>query len=271
MVGEGKRGTNKMKELKFLFALWKADWQGAMEYRGAFITQVVMMMLNNAFYFVFWVIFFERVGAIGDWHLADMYVLFGVTASAFGLVGLLFGNAFNLSEIISRGRLDYYLSLPRPVLLHALASRTVPSGLGDFSYGILSFLVSGMFTWEGFARFLLGVILAACVFLGFMILVHSLAFWLGNATGLAQLGVNAMISFALYPISLFDNPAKLILFTLIPAALMGSLPAEFIRGFTWSALGQLALGAFLFLGLAILVFRLGLRKYESGSGIQTEV
>jgi len=260
-----------MRELKFLLALWKADWQGAMEYRGAFITQVVMMMLNNAFYFVFWVIFFERVGSIGGWGLADMYVLFGVAAGAFGLVSFLFGNAFNLSDVIARGRLDYYLSLPRPVLLHALASRSIPSGLGDFLYGFLSFLASGLFSPESFARFLLGILLAACVFAGFMIIVNSLAFWLGNATGLANLGTNAMVSFALYPISLFENPTRLILFTLIPAALMGSVPAELIHGFDWSALGQLTLGAVGFLGLAILVFHLGLRKYESGSGIQTEV
>ena len=221
-----------MRELKFLFALWKADWQGAMEYRGAFITQVVMMMLNNAFYFVFWVIFFDRVGSLGGWGLGDMYVLFGVAASAFGLVSFLFGNAFNLSEVITRGRLDYYLSLPRPVLLHALASRSIPIGVGDFLYGILSFMVSGMFSLEGFARFLLGVVLAACVFAGFMIIVNSLAFWLGNSTGLSQLGTNAMVSFALYPVSLFENPTRLILFTLIPAALMGSVPAELVH--TWS-------------------------------------
>ena len=260
-----------MKELKFLFALWKADWQGAMEYRGAFITQVLMMMLNNAFYFVFWVIFFDRVGSLGGWELGDMYVLFGVAASAFGLVSFLFGNTFNLSEVISRGRLDYYLSLPRPVLLHTLASRSIPSGVGDFLYGILSFLVSGMFSWAGLARFLLGIVLAGCVFAGFMIIINSLAFWLGNSTGLSQLGANAMVSFALYPISLFENPTRLILFTFIPAALMGTVPAVLVHSFDWSALGQLALGAVLFLGLAILVFQLGLRRYESGSGIQTEV
>jgi ABC-2 type transport system permease protein len=260
-----------MSELKFLLAVWKANLQSGMEYRGAFITQVVMMMLNNAFYFVFWIIFFDRFKEIRGWQINDMFVLFGVAASSFGLAAFFFGNAFSLSDIITKGRLDYYLSMPRSVLLHALVSRSITSGLGDFTYGFISYAASGQFTWDGLARFLLGIILAGMVFLGFMIIVHSLTFWLGNAAALSLMAQNAMISFALYPISLFDNPAKLVLFTLIPAAFMGAVPAALVRSFTWITLGQLTLGAAGFLGLAIFVFYSGLRRYESGSAIQTEV
>jgi ABC-2 type transport system permease protein len=80
-----------------------------------------------------------------------------------------------------------------------------------------------------------------------------------------------MLTFGIYPITLFDNYAKLILFTLIPAALMGALPAEFVRAFTWQTLGELLLGAVGFLALSIIVFQAGLRRYESGSAIQVEV
>ena len=60
-------------------------------------------------------------------------------------------------------------------------------------------------------------------------------------------------------------------FTIVPAALMDSVPASFVRSFTWTSLGQLYIGASVLLGLAITVFRLGLRRYESGSAIQVEV
>jgi ABC-type uncharacterized transport system permease subunit len=52
---------------------------------------------------------------------------------------------------------------------------------------------------------------------------------------------------------------------------MGAVPAEFIRTFTWETLAELFLGAVIFLFIAIMVFRLGLRRYESGSAIQVEV
>jgi len=200
-----------------------------------------------------------------------MYVTLGVLASAFDIVSLLFGNAFTLSDIISKGRLDYYLSLPRPVLLHTISSRTIASGLGDFIYGFISYGLSGYFSWDGLARYVLATLLAATVFGAFLILTQSLAFWFGTMSNLSGLMLNAMLTFGIYPITLFDSYAKLILFTIIPAALMGAVPAEFIRAFSWQVLGELLLGAIGFLALAIFVFHKGLRRYESGSAIQIEI
>jgi ABC-2 type transport system permease protein len=260
-----------MKELPFLLAVWKANLLSAMEYRVAFLTQVIGMMVNNFTYFLIWIIFFNRFQDVRGWGINDMYLTYGVLASAFGLVSLLFGNAFNLSEIISKGRLDYYLSLPRPVLLHTVASRMIASGMGDFTYGFLSYGFSGYFSWDGLLRFVLATVLAATVFAAFLILIQSLAFWLGMMSNFSALALNAMLTFGIYPITLFDNYAKLILFTLIPAALMGAVPAEFIRAFTWQTLAQLLIGAVVFLWIAGAIFRLGLKRYESGSAIQVEV
>ena len=260
-----------MRELKFLFAVWQANLQSIMEYRVAFLTQVIGMMLNNFIYFAIWIIFFDRFKEVRGWGISDMYITYGVLASAFGLVALLFGNAFNLSEIINNGRLDYYLSLPRPVLLHTVASRTIASGMGDFTYGFLSFAVSGQFSWDGLLRFVLATLLAAVVFASFLILLQSLAFWMGVITNMTSLAINAMITFGIYPITLFDNYAKLILFTVIPAAFVGAVPAEFIRAFSWQSLAELLAGAVIFLTIAVTIFRLGLRRYESGSAIQVEV
>jgi ABC-2 type transport system permease protein len=260
-----------MKELKFLLAVWKTNLLSAMEYRGAFLSQAIGMMVNDFMYFLIWIIFFDRFQDVRGWGLNDMYITYGVLASSFGLVSLLFGNAFNLSDIISKGRLDYYLSMPRPVLLHTVASRMIASGMGDFTYGFLSYGLSGAFSWDGLLRFVLATVLAAVVFAAFLILIQSLAFWLGIMSNLSALALNAVLTFGIYPITLFDNYAKLILFTLIPAALMGAVPAEFIRRFSWQTLAELLIGAIAFLFIAVAVFRLGLKRYESGSAIQVEV
>jgi ABC-2 type transport system permease protein len=264
-------GDNAMREIKFLLAIWKTNLLSIMEFRGPFLTQVVGMILNDFIYFAIWIIFFKSFQEVNGWGIDDMYITFGVLASSFGLVALLFGNTFNLSEIINQGRLDYYLSLPRPVLLHAVASRTITSGMGDFTYGYLSYAISGQFTWDGLLRFSLATVLAAVIWASFMILLHSLAFWLGMVSNLAGLALNALLTFGIYPITLFDNYAKLILFTAIPAALIGAVPADFIRGFSWQSLAEMLAGAVIFLILAVSVFRLGLKRYESGSAIQVEV
>jgi ABC-2 type transport system permease protein len=260
-----------MRELKFLLSLWKTNLAAAMEYRVAFISQSIGMILNDGVYFLVWVLFFDRFQDVRGWALPDMFVVFGISASAFGLAGLLFGNDFNLSEIIVGGRLDYYLSLPRPVLLHVLASRTVPSSLGDFAYGFLSYIASGRFSWPGLGRFCLAVLFATAVFVAFLVIVQSYTFWLGTGGTFTALAVNAMVTFAIYPITLFGQGARFVLFIIIPAAFMGAVPAGFVGGFSWSTLGIMALAALGFLALAVLVFQLGLRRYESGSAIQVEV
>jgi len=184
---------------------------------------------------------------------------------------MLFGNALYLSDIINKGRLDYYLSLPRPVLLHTISSRMIASGVGDFVYGFLSYGLSGTLTWDGLLRFILATLLATVVFTAFFILLQSLAFWLGMISNFVGLAFNALLTFGIYPITLFDNYAKLILFTVIPAALVGAVPAAFVSSFTWRTLVELLVGAFIFLFLAVTVFRIGLKHYESGSAIQVEV
>jgi ABC-2 type transport system permease protein len=156
-------------------------------------------------------------------------------------------------------------------LLHVLASGSIPSGLGDALYGLISFGLAGQYTPGAILRFIVGSLLAMIVFLSFLILVQSLAFWLGNSDLLSQHATNAVLTFALYPITLFDGTAKFILFTIIPAAFMGAVPAAFVRAFDWATLGQLFAGALVFLTLALFVFHRGLRRYESGSAIQVQV
>jgi ABC-2 type transport system permease protein len=71
-----------MKEIKFLLAIWKANLLSVMEYRVSFLSQVIGMMVNNGIYFLVWVIFFDRFKEVRGWGMTDMYITFGVTASA---------------------------------------------------------------------------------------------------------------------------------------------------------------------------------------------
>lgn len=259
------------RNLQLLLALWKANLQSAMEYRAAFITQIVFMMLNNLAYFMFWALYFDKFKQVRGWTLQDMLLLFGIAATAWGIAAYFFGNFTTLSEIIAQGRLDYYLSLPRPVLLHTLASRSIGSGMGDLIYGLGSYLLSGYLSPDGFVRYLIGVFSGVAIFIAFLTIVQSLSFWLGNTTAISQVALSALLTFSLYPRSLFDGAAKLILLTILPAALIGSVPAEFVKAFSWPVLLQILGSAAILLAAAVWIFYRGLKRYESGSGMQVEI
>jgi viologen exporter family transport system permease protein len=260
-----------MKHMKFLFALWRANLQASMEFRSAFFTQVIFMIINNGAYFMFWFLYFDKFKEVRGWNIHGMLLLFGIAATSWGVAAFFFGNFITLAEVIVQGRLDYYLSLPRPVLLHVLASKSIGSGMGDLLYGIGSFILSGYFTPDGFLRYLVGVAAGVCVFIAFLVMVQSLSFWIGNAVALSQFALSALLTFSLYPSALFDAATKFVLFTIIPAALIGTIPAEFVRNFSWQSLLELVSGALIFLLLSIFIFRVGLKRYESGSAIQVEV
>ena len=252
-------------DLRFLVGLWRAGLQSAMAFRASFLTQVVGMALNNAMYLAFWVVLFERFPAVGSWGLRDVVLLFGVVAAAFGVAVVLFGNVLRLGDAITGGALDAWLTLPRPVLTSLLASRMATSGLGDVATGLVCFALSGQRSPEAAARFVVAVAASATIFLAFMVLVQSLAFWIGSATLLRQTAFNAVLTFATYPLALFDGSAKFVLLTVVPAGIIGTVSAEFVRRFAWLTLGQLVVAALVLAALAAVAFRTGLARYASGS------
>jgi ABC-2 type transport system permease protein len=257
--------------LEFLFALWKANLLSAMEYRASFLTLVTGMFLNDAMYFVFWVIFFGAFEEINGWEVQDMLLVFGLLAAGYGLATWLFGNVRSLADLIANGGLDYYLALPKPVLLHILASGSNTSGLGDFTFGLLCFLFTGDLSLAAFGRFLIGILFSGFIYIAFMVLVQTLAFYSGSAQMLSGQISMAIVTFAIYPITLFDGGARFILFTIIPAAFIGVIPAEFVHNASWLSLLELLGVSLLFALLVKWAFGRGLRRYESGSAVQNPV
>jgi len=263
--------TRLRSEFIFLIAQWKANFASAMEYRAAFISQIVGMFINDAVYFVFWVIFFDRFKQIRGWGAPDMFLLFSIVALGYGLAFTFFGNALQLSRVIAHGQLDYYLALPRSVLLNALASRMSNSALGDISFGIVGYLFTARFSLPEIGLWLIASLLAAVVFVMAFTWFHSLTFWLGNASGLAEQAMNAMLTFAMYPSDIFQGAARFLMLTLLPAAFVGALPLNVVRGLDLNGLAILAAAAGVITALSGATFYLGLRRYESGSAINVNV
>ncbi len=263
--------TRLRSELIFLIAQWKANFASAMEYRAAFVSQIVGMFINDSVLFVFWVVFFDRFKQIRGWGAPDMFLLFSIVALGYGLAFTLFGNALQLSRVIAQGQLDYYLALPRGVLLNVLASRMSNSALGDISFGVVAYLLTGRFSLPEIGLWLIASLLAAVVFVMAFTFFHSLTFWLGNASGLAEQAMNAMLTFAMYPSDIFQGAVRFLMLTLLPAAFVGALPLNIVRGLDLGGLAILAAAAAIISILSGATFYLGLRRYESGSAINVNV
>ncbi len=259
-------------ELSFLRALTAVNLASSMEYRASFITQIVFMFINNGIYFVFWLIFFNQFGAVRGYDIGDIYLLFAVVAFSFGIGSLFAGNTgANLAYLIAQGRLDYYLVLPRNLLLHVIFSRMQVSAIGDISFGLLAFLFAARLHLLDWLLFFAVSIPAALIFVGFATIAGSLAFYMGNAQYASQQMANAMLTFSLYPHTLFSGATRFLLYTAIPAFFIGAVPVEIIKGREGTLLlGMWAVVMLIWL-LTTAVFYYGLRRYESGSAINVNV
>ena len=254
-----------VKTARLVWGYVRHNLMSAMAYRGAFFLQVFGMVLNDAMLLFFWWVLFSRLPTLQGWDLGGVMTLYGVVAFGFGVANVVCGNAFLVARVVVSGDLDYYLALPADPLVHLLVSRMSLSAWGDLLFGLAVFLVATPDWWGRLPLFLLLGAITGVIFVAFSVLVGSLAFWVGNADNLAAQAINALITFGLYPVEIFPGVIRVLLYTLIPAAFVGSLPAELLAEFDWGRMATLVAFTAGILLAARLAFQWGLRRYESGN------
>ena len=79
-----------------------------------------------------WWIFFQTFKEINGWKVEDMAALWAIVFGAYGLMQIFFGGYKFISRTILNGDLDPYMTQPKNLLIHLLASRSHPKGYGNF-------------------------------------------------------------------------------------------------------------------------------------------
>ena len=250
--------------MRAVAATMRAALTEAWSNRGGFWSQVAAMLLNDAAWVAFWVLFFARVGTLRGWDGGGVLLLLAILTTSAGLVLGVFGNTRSIGRLAAQGELDAALALPVPPLAYLLVRRVEPVYLGDLAFGVVLFAVTAPPTPGRVAVYLFGVVTAAVILTGFLVTTGSLSFFLGR-NDVGELSFHGMLLFASYPVDVFGGAGKLLLYTALPAAFVGAVPARLVADFD-AGLAALALGvaaAFALTGWA--TFTLGLRRYASGA------
>jgi ABC-2 type transport system permease protein len=232
--------------------------------RAALVSQVSIMVLNDIVWVVFWVLFFRRVGSVRGWDGDRILLLLAVLTSAGGIALGILANARRVGTLAVDGHLDSVLALPVPPLAHLLVRRIEAVNVGDLVFGVLLFLTLGRPTVARTAVFVGAVAAVAVLLTGFLVLTGSLAFFIGRNEG-GELGFQAMILLGAYPVDIFAGAIKVLLYTVVPAAFVSSVPARLIEDFDVVDALWLAGVAGTFALAGWTAFTLGLRRYTSGS------
>jgi len=131
--------------------------------------------------------------------LHDMMLLFATGTSSFAVTMIFARGAMDLAKTISRGELDHFFAFPQNILWHATASKTDISGIGDLLFSIGVFFFSGYTSLPQCLLFVFFTLTAGLVFYSFLVIVQSLAFYVGNFEDAAEQLYYALVGFTLYP------------------------------------------------------------------------
>ncbi len=255
-----------IRTYRFYRRLIKTSLKQAVSLKGAFILRVICMFLNNVLMLVAWGTLFYKFNTINGWTIFDFMFMTGLCVGSFSMWSIFFrGSGIYMARQIEYGDLDAYLIQPRNVLFHGACSVSDPSGVGDFITGILFIGLSGLVTLSTLPIIFVCFICAALCFIAITFYVSCLPFFIKRTDDFGERLFYIFFNIAGYPGSVYTGYFKLAMCSLFPVGVVSVIPVELIKNFSWELLGYLIGFSVLFFSGSLILFKLGLRRYESGN------
>lgn len=254
-----------IRAIVFWSHLFKMSLKASASQKGVFLTECFLIIANNLLFFSLWWIFFQRFQGVGAWTFQDMTALIAIGSGAFGLAQIGFGGIKKISYLILSGELDSFIIQPQNILLHVAGSKSFAKGWGHLMTGLLLTLFGGFATPLTIPLALLCMLFASFIFASVGVIAYSLPFWLGSIESVSKKYYESLLLFSMYPTHIYSGALKIIMFTLLPAGLIGTIPVELLRDFSIFKLLLLIGSSVSFIALAFFIFNAGLKRYESGN------
>jgi ABC-2 type transport system permease protein len=267
--------SSLMKSLRsylvVLAAYMRVNWRSALEYRTNFLFDLMLSLLEVGMFLFYWFLFLEisdGVPGVSFEQLAALVVFNHIIyAGADTLMG---DNVWYARDMIVKGSLDTFLVQPKSAVFQLFFSGAQPLRAIQLVVGTVLYFVFVPLTPAHVGTFLFGLVVGVAIFTSWVIAIHSITFRLGNSSVVYKL-LSTILHFAKKPVQIFSLAIRLVLYTLIPAAYLGAVQAE--QAFSFNipvAIGLVALSILSPIGAALL-FKRGLRRYESGNLIGVRV
>ena len=250
--------------MRFFFALLKTSIRASVSLRLAFFIEAALNIGNNLIFFLMWWVFFQKFNTVGNWDFDDVIVMMAIVRAGYGIARVCCGGTKFLAQKIISGGLDTYMTQPKNLLVHLLGSHSLSKGWSHILSAIILCFMANLHPYH-IPALLIGIICGALIFIAIGVTAHSLCFWLGNIGEVTKKYVDSIFLLTHYPVNIYTGILRIMMFTLIPAGVIGYLPVELVKEFSWGVFFALIGASIAFCLLAIYTFYSGLRRYESGN------
>ncbi|GAA2628806.1 ABC transporter permease [Paractinoplanes durhamensis] len=256
--------------MRLYLRLLGAHFRSLLEYETDFLILVAATVLMQVINIVFLAALFAKVPAINGWTFWSVLMMFGAVALAEGVGSLFFDGMWNLAWMINRGDLDYYLVRPYPVVLQVSSHWLGINGLSNIVTGSLMIgagLAHSAIDWTPW-RAAVGVLLlisSIVIKVSLNLATNAVCFWSTSPSPMFAFAMHQVGDLARFPLSIYPVALKAVLGLALPFAFISFFPIAYLLNTGSSRwLGLLTpLVAAYCVGMAALIFKRGLRRYES--------
>ncbi len=257
-----------MHALRYFIAQSKYNIKNAHALAPSFWIGVVSMMLNNLTFFVIWFLFMKATGPINGWTSLDVFGMLGVAMVAFGVTHSFFYGIVDLPQSVVKGTFDTVLLAPTNSFFKLAGSSFTVTAYGDLIQGIGVMVVYGIlmhFSFSAWILFLIAVVLGCIVFVSVRLLCSLIVFFIHDGEAVSGQLFDIFLRPGLYPGAIFPNKLKLFFMTIVPTLLTSAVPIDVVKLHSMNLVFFGAGVTLVWVLLAYGVFRLSVRRYESGN------
>ncbi|MET9767848.1 ABC transporter permease [Streptomyces sp. NPDC006415] len=265
------RPLEGLRAYGLIMAMWV---RSTMAYRASFAMTLFGDLAVTAFDFIAILLMFSHVDALGGYSLPEIALLYGLSATAFGVCDLLLGSMDRVGGRIRDGTLDTLLVRPVPVLAQVAADRFALRRLGRITQGlvVIGYAVATLdIAWTPLKMLMLPmtVLSGAAIFGAVFIAGAAFQFVAQDASEVQNSFTYGGTTLLQYPPTVFAKDLVRGVTFVVPLAFASWLPALYVLGREypvdlpqWVAFlpPLVAAGC---CGLAGLAWRVGLRSYRS--------
>ena len=248
-----------------LAAYMRVNWHGALEYRANFLFETLLSILEVGMYLFYWKLFFGIAGGVGGASYQQLVALIAFNHCIYAMLDTVMGNhIWDASGLIIKGQFDVLLVQPASPIFQLFFSGAQPLRAVQLITGTAVYFAIIPLTPESLGLYLFGIVAGGVIFGSWLVAIHALTFRFGNYLIVIKL-MSVILHFAKKPATIFSGAVRLVLYTVIPAAYLGTVQAEQVMNPEWGTIGALAAVAVVTPFIDSLIFRRGMRLYESGN------
>ncbi len=270
-----ERHRNRVLEGLRTYRMIAGMWiRSTMAYRVSFVMTALGGAVVTGLDFVAILLMFSRVDSLGGYSLPEVALMYGLSATSFGIADLVMGSAGRLGTRVRDGTLDTLLVRPAPVLAQVAADRFALRRLGRITQGavvLVYALVALDVHWTA-AKVLLLPVMVVCggvIFSAVFVAGASFQFLAQDAAEVQSAFTYGGQTLLQYPPTVFGKELVRGVTFLFPLAFVNWVPASYVldRPYPlglpqWAAFAPplVAVACWVLAGLA---WRAGLRSYRS--------